>query len=55
MPRGRVVFLRVFVSNEARRYRVFGRGLQALVVVRRDSNGRGLFGREAWGSDGVVR
>ena len=54
MARGRVVFLRVFVGDEVRRYRVSGRGLNLLVVRRRDSNCRGLFGREDQAGGGVV-
>ena len=54
MARGRVVFLRVFVGDEVWRYRVSGRGLNLLVVVRRDSNYRRLFGRKDQADGGVV-
>ena len=46
MARERVVFLRFFVGDKARRCRDSGRGLNALVVVHCDINGRGLSGME---------
>ena len=55
VARGRVVLLCVFVGDEARRYCVSGRGLNAFVVVCFDSNSRRLFGREDRGDGGGVR
>lgn len=46
VARGRVVFLRIFVGDKARQYRGSGRGLNALVVVYCNRNGRELFRHE---------
>ena len=52
VARGRVVVLRVFVSDKARRQCGSWRGLNALVFGHRVEGGRRLFGRE---DRGVVR
>ena len=48
------MLFRVFFGNKTGQYHISGRGLKALIVVRRDSNGRRLFGREDRGGGGVV-